>query len=90
MIEKIHRIYINGGERKRFFEIINKFEDINQKIISNQEAKQFSRVIIELTEEELTLLTISFDPEHLVILDAKEEDVAGNLYDQLMGIQYKR
>lgn len=61
------RYYITNQIHDRFKEILYGFEDIEMRIVEESETKIFSRYVVELTEEEITVLSLGLDPSEGVV-----------------------
>jgi len=88
-IDNLYKIFLSGSERLRFKEFIKDFDDINARIIKKDDGNLFVRVIIELTDEEVTLIKLAFSNDDCLILSGTEADMNKDLYANLIEQRFK-
>jgi len=84
MNKNIYKIFVSGSDRHRFKQLIDTFEDINRRIIDVTQGNLFVRVLVELTDEEITIIKLSFSTEECIVLSGTDADMNKSLYASLI------
>jgi hypothetical protein len=78
-IQNVYKIFVTRPADERLKEILNSFDNIKSRIFEETKAKKFSRLFVDLTDEEIVVIKLAISSDEISI--TIDTDMNAALFD---------